>query len=92
MFVVLTGFYGKTKGFKEEDFSNTTIAFLTPNDASYVVTKLSVWLCNSTVVPLSPKYPAEELEYAIQQSCAKFIVSHPRFEEVRIINSFLFLS
>jgi len=61
--------------------NNTNIAILTRNDSSYIATKLSIWLCGSAVVPLSPKYPLQELEYAINQSRSKVLVTNEEFED-----------
>ena len=62
--------------------NNSNIAVLTRNDSSYIATKLSIWLCGSAVVPLSPKYPLQELEYFVNQSQSKVLVSNEEFKDV----------
>lgn len=66
----------------ENDLCGSRIAFLTPNDASYVVSKWATWLCDATAVPLCTKHPAEELEYVISDSQSKLVVLHPAFKDV----------
>ena len=62
------------------------IAFLTPNDASYIVSNWATWLCDATAVPLCTKHPANELEYVISDSQSEIIVLHPSFTDVSVLN------
>lgn len=64
-----------------DQISNTRVSFLTGNDSSYLVAKLSIWMCDSAVVPLSPKHPIAELEYFVKQSRSQLIVAHPQFKQ-----------
>ncbi|KAK8720176.1 hypothetical protein OTU49_013531 [Cherax quadricarinatus] len=51
------------------------VAFLCPNDVSYVITLWAAWMAGHVAVPLSPKHPSSELEYFVQDSEASIIVT-----------------
>ncbi|OAA47886.1 2-succinylbenzoate-CoA ligase [Metarhizium rileyi] len=55
------------------------IAFLVENSYDYVVTLLAVLAARSIAVPMSPAFPAPELQYILEHSEAALLVSSPRF-------------
>ena len=55
------------------------IAFLCPNDVSYVVTQWAVWKLGAVAVPLSPSHPQSEIEYFLHDSQASAVVTTPGF-------------
>lgn len=56
------------------------IAFLVENSYDYVVTLLSILGTHSIAVPLSPAFPAHELQYILDQSEASMLLSSTKFE------------
>ncbi|KAG4031502.1 hypothetical protein MFRU_009g02730 [Monilinia fructicola] len=56
------------------------IAFLVENSYDYVVTLLSIFGTQSIAVPLSPAFPAHELQYILDQSGASMLLSSSKFE------------
>ncbi|XP_025207423.1 acyl-CoA synthetase family member 3, mitochondrial isoform X1 [Melanaphis sacchari] len=58
------------------------VAILCPNDASYVVAQWASWMSGQIVVPLSPLHPASMLEYFINDSDAKVILTTAQFENI----------
>ena len=57
------------------------VAFLCPNDISYIVSKMSTWMADGVAVPLSPIYPTSELAYFLQDSQAKLVISTEEFAD-----------
>ncbi|KAI9172235.1 Malonate--CoA ligase ACSF3 [Paramyrothecium foliicola] len=55
------------------------IAFLVENSYDYVVTLLAAMAARSIAVPLSPAFPASELQYILNQSEASLLVSSAKF-------------
>ncbi|PNP80029.1 hypothetical protein FNYG_06739 [Fusarium nygamai] len=62
-----------------EDLNGERIAFLVENSYDYVVTLLAAMAARSIAVPLSPAFPAPELQYILNQSEASLLVSSPKF-------------
>ncbi|XP_060851491.1 malonate--CoA ligase ACSF3, mitochondrial isoform X2 [Rhopalosiphum padi] len=58
------------------------VAILCPNDASYVVAQWASWMSGQIIVPLSPLHPAAMLEYFINDSDAKVILTTAQFENI----------
>ncbi|TGO18890.1 hypothetical protein BTUL_0007g01090 [Botrytis tulipae] len=56
------------------------VAFLVENSYDYVVTLLSIFGTHSIAVPLSPAFPAHELQYILDQSEASMLLSSTKFE------------
>ncbi|KAF7905547.1 uncharacterized protein EAF01_006068 [Botrytis porri] len=56
------------------------VAFLVENSYDYVVTLLSIFGSHSIAVPLSPAFPAHELQYILDQSEASMLLSSTKFE------------
>jgi len=56
------------------------IAFLVENSYDYVVTLLSILGAHSIALPLSPAFPAHELQYILDQSQASLLLSSAKFE------------
>ncbi|XP_022176537.1 acyl-CoA synthetase family member 3, mitochondrial isoform X1 [Myzus persicae] len=58
------------------------VAILCPNDAFYVVAQWASWMSGQIIVPLSPLHPAAMLEYFINDSDAKVILTTAQFEDI----------
>ncbi|XP_026804413.1 acyl-CoA synthetase family member 3, mitochondrial isoform X2 [Rhopalosiphum maidis] len=58
------------------------VAILCPNDASYVVAQWASWMSGQIIVPLSPLHPAAMLEYFMNDSDAKVILTTAQFENI----------
>ncbi|KAH6720902.1 hypothetical protein BKA61DRAFT_471314 [Leptodontidium sp. MPI-SDFR-AT-0119] len=56
------------------------IAFLVENSYDYVVTLLSILGAHSIALPLSPAFPANELQYIMDHSQASMLLSSAKFE------------
>ncbi|OLN81778.1 Acyl-CoA synthetase family member 3, mitochondrial [Colletotrichum chlorophyti] len=61
------------------DLNGERIAFLVENSYDYVVTLLAALAARSIAVPLSPAFPAAELQYILNQSEASVLVSSAKF-------------
>ncbi|KAL2755757.1 hypothetical protein ACRALDRAFT_1057272 [Sodiomyces alcalophilus JCM 7366] len=57
------------------------IAFLVENSYDYVVTLLAAFAARSIAVPLSPAFPAAELQYIINQSQASLLVNSAKYAD-----------
>ncbi|EKG17074.1 AMP-dependent synthetase/ligase [Macrophomina phaseolina MS6] len=57
------------------------IAFLVENSYDYVVTLLSVLASNAIAVPMSPAFPAHELQYIVNQSAALMLLASDKCQE-----------
>ncbi|XP_014225277.1 acyl-CoA synthetase family member 3, mitochondrial [Trichogramma pretiosum] len=55
--------------------SQQRIAFLLPNDASYVITQWACWISGQIAVPLNDQHPAPVLDYYIKDSDAKVFIT-----------------
>ncbi|XP_062817574.1 malonate--CoA ligase ACSF3, mitochondrial [Anolis carolinensis] len=64
----------KTLGNVSGDLKGERIAFLCPNDASYVTAQWASWMSGAIAVPLYQKHPTPELEYFIQDSQSALLV------------------
>lgn len=51
------------------------VAFLCPNDASYVITQWACWMSGQIVIPLSPLHPEASLKYFINDSDASLLLT-----------------
>ena len=71
----------ETLGAKQGDSGGKRVAFLCPNDSSYIITQWAVWMGGSVCVPLSKSHPPAELKYFIQDSDSKLIVTTEEFAE-----------
>lgn len=58
-----------------EDAVQQRIAFLCPNDVSYVIAQWATWMAGHIAVPLYPKHPTPELEYFVRDSEAAAIIT-----------------
>ncbi|GKT74601.1 2-succinylbenzoate-CoA ligase [Colletotrichum tofieldiae] len=63
----------------KSDLNGQRIAFLVENSYDYVVTLLAAFAARSIAVPLSPAFPAAELQYILNQSEASLLVSSAKF-------------
>ncbi|KAH0619693.1 hypothetical protein JD844_000617 [Phrynosoma platyrhinos] len=64
----------KTLGNLSGDLKGERIAFLCPNDVSYVTAQWASWMSGGIAVPLYRKHPVSELEYFIQDSQSALLV------------------
>ncbi|OAA62198.1 2-succinylbenzoate-CoA ligase [Cordyceps fumosorosea ARSEF 2679] len=55
------------------------VAFLIENSYDYVVMFLAIMAARAIAVPLSPPFPAPELQYILDQSAASVLISSPKF-------------
>ncbi|XP_051166103.1 malonate--CoA ligase ACSF3, mitochondrial isoform X2 [Leptopilina boulardi] len=51
------------------------VAFLMPNDASYVIVQWACWISGQIAVPLSDQHPPSVLDYYISDADAKVIIT-----------------
>jgi len=58
------------------------VAILCPNNASYVVAQWASWMSGQIIVPLSPLHPASILEYFLNDSDTKVILTTAQFENI----------
>ncbi|XP_014206849.1 acyl-CoA synthetase family member 3, mitochondrial isoform X2 [Copidosoma floridanum] len=59
--------------------SQERVAFLLPNDASYVICQWACWISGQIAVPLNDQHPTPVLEYYITDSDAKVIVTNQEY-------------
>lgn len=57
------------------------IAYLCPNDVSYIVTTLATWLSGGVAVPLCKAHPPGEWKYFIEDSASKLVVCTENYVE-----------
>ncbi|KAK4170353.1 putative short-chain-fatty-acid--CoA ligase [Cladorrhinum sp. PSN259] len=62
-----------------DDLDGERVAFLVENSYDYVVTLLAILAAKSIAVPLSPAFPASELQYIINHSEALMLLASHRF-------------
>ncbi|KAK0630046.1 hypothetical protein B0T17DRAFT_488503 [Bombardia bombarda] len=62
-----------------DDIDGERIAFLVENSYDYVVTLLATLAARSIAVPLSPAFPAPELQYIMNHSEALMLLSSAKF-------------
>lgn len=58
-----------------EDAVQQRIAFLCPNDVSYIISQWATWMAGHIAVPLYPRHPPPELEYFVRDSEAAVIIT-----------------
>ncbi|KAG6011423.1 hypothetical protein E4U43_008315 [Claviceps pusilla] len=63
----------------KKDLQGERIAFLVENSYDYVVTLLASLAARSIAVPMSPAFPAPELQYILDHSQASLLVSSSKF-------------
>ncbi|XP_064117866.1 malonate--CoA ligase ACSF3, mitochondrial-like [Macrobrachium nipponense] len=59
----------------EKGISQQRVAFLCPNDVSYIITQWATWIAGHIAVPLFPKHPTSQLEYYVRDSESSIIVT-----------------
>ncbi|XP_033119611.1 malonate--CoA ligase ACSF3, mitochondrial-like [Anneissia japonica] len=57
------------------------VAFLCPNNVTYVVAQWATWMSGATAVPLCKSHPPSELEYFLNDSGASLVVTTPENAE-----------
>ncbi|TPX19062.1 uncharacterized protein E0L32_011223 [Thyridium curvatum] len=63
----------------KSDIGGERVAFLVENSYDYVVTLLAILAARSIAVPLSPAFPAPELQYILDHSEAALLLSSAKF-------------
>ncbi|KAL2154976.1 hypothetical protein VTH82DRAFT_3652 [Thermothelomyces myriococcoides] len=63
----------------KDNIDGERIAFLVENSYDYVVTLLAILAAKSIAVPLSPAFPAPELQYILNHSEALMLLSSTKF-------------
>jgi long-subunit acyl-CoA synthetase (AMP-forming) len=58
-----------------DDGNGNRICILCPNDASYLMAQLATWMSGCVAVPLSDRYPAEQLEYFVRDSDSRILIT-----------------
>ena len=64
------------------DLREHRVAFLIPPGLDYVAVQWGIWRAGGIAVPLAISHPPAELEYAIRDSDATVVVTHPRYKPV----------
>ncbi|KAG5970716.1 hypothetical protein E4U55_001478, partial [Claviceps digitariae] len=64
---------------EKKDLQGERIAFLVENSYDYVVTLLAALAARAIAVPLSPAFPAPELQFILDQSLTSLLVSSSKF-------------
>lgn len=64
-----------------KELGGERIAFLVENSYDYVVTLLSILASNAIAVPMSPAFPAHELQYIVNQSAALMLLASDKYQE-----------
>lgn len=59
--------------------SQSRVAFLCPNNITYVISQWACWFSGQVAVPLNAKYPADLLEYYVKDSDASLLLTTPEF-------------
>ncbi|XP_055535420.1 malonate--CoA ligase ACSF3, mitochondrial [Wyeomyia smithii] len=62
--------------------SQSRVAYLCPNNVTYLISQWACWFSGQIGVPLSPKYPQEALEYFLKDSDASLLIATPEFQKV----------
>lgn len=62
--------------------SQSRVAFICPNNATYVISQWACWFSGQIAVPLNPKYPQDLLEYYIKDSDASLLIATPEFQNI----------
>ncbi|KAI5864871.1 acetyl-CoA synthetase-like protein [Durotheca rogersii] len=63
----------------KSDIRGARVAFLVENSYDYVVTFLAVLAAHAIALPLSPPFPAPELQYILSQSQASLLLHSPKY-------------
>lgn len=56
------------------------IAFLCPNDVTYITTQWGCWISGHTAVPLSRHYPLDMMEYIVNDCAASLLITTKEHE------------
>lgn len=59
--------------------SQSRVAFLCPNNITYVISQWACWFSGQVAVPLNAKYPSDLLEYYIKDSDASLLLTTAEF-------------
>ncbi|KAI1647619.1 acetyl-CoA synthetase-like protein [Daldinia loculata] len=63
----------------KSDIRGERVAFLIENSYDYVVTYLAILAAHAIALPLSPPFPAPELQYILSQSQAILLLHSPKY-------------
>ncbi len=58
------------------------IAFMCPNNATYVITQWAIWMAGGMAVPLCEKHPPAEIEYVVEDSQSSLLISTAAHQQV----------
>ena len=56
------------------------IAFLCPNNATYVIAQWAIWMAGGLAVPLCDKHPLSEIEYVVEDSQSSLLISSSTYQ------------
>ncbi|XP_058458207.1 malonate--CoA ligase ACSF3, mitochondrial [Malaya genurostris] len=62
--------------------SQSRVAFICPNDVTYVISQWACWFSGQIAVPLNPSYPLNLLEYYIKDSDASLLIATPELQNI----------
>ncbi|XP_058830930.1 malonate--CoA ligase ACSF3, mitochondrial [Topomyia yanbarensis] len=62
--------------------SQSRVAFICPNNVTYVISQWACWFSGQIAVPLNPNYPQDLLEYYIKDSDASLLIATPEFQNI----------
>lgn len=62
--------------------SSARVAFLCPNDVTYLMTQWASWMAGHICVPLFPKHPTNLLEYYVKDSGAEILITTKAYESI----------
>ncbi len=62
------------------DLNESPVAFMVEPGFEYVVSQWAIWKSGGIAVPLSPSYPADSIDYVLQDTGAKTIIIHAKFK------------
>ncbi|KAF5298702.1 hypothetical protein FQA39_LY11712 [Lamprigera yunnana] len=62
--------------------TNSQVLFLCPNNITYVITQWAIWMSGHTAVPVSKLHPRELLEYYVEDSESRLLITTPDFSEL----------
>ena len=66
---------------RADDLGQARVAFLAPPGFGYAAAMWGIWRAGGVAVPLALQHPRPELEYAVDDSAASFLVCPPDYEE-----------
>ncbi len=65
----------------QNDLNETPVVFLVDPGFEYVATQWAIWKAGGIAVPLSPAYPADSIQYILEDTNAQLIIAHKTYKE-----------